>query len=340
MRFSILERLKRALFRFIRARGIVLCVRRAQRDNREMNQSYTQASYQILCDDVVRNTAYAKVIEKVVARKRVVDIGTGGLAFLARMCVDAGAETVYAIEENTASIRSARQTIRQLGMESGIELVPGFSTDVELAEKCDVLVHEIVGSVGSAEGMTLVVNDAKERFLKDEAEFIPHSCSTFVCPVQPLKLPMLDAAVSAISQSLFSFDQPDLYKVYNFPRSNVLGPPAEFERTVFCEEMPLEDRRDLELVISQDGDLDGLLLFIEIHVDRETVINSLHQQTNWSTPYIKLFREPVKVIQGDVVHLTIHRELSTTQPRYELDVRVCPKATGIETTRCFRWQGN
>jgi len=340
MFFPILDRLKGALFRFIRARGIVLCVRRAQRDNHEMNQSYTPVSYQILRDDVARNTAYEKVIEQVVAGKRVVDIGTGGLAFLARMCVEAGAETVYAIEENTASLRSAQQRIRKAGMESKIELLPGFSTDVELAEKCDVLIHEIVGSVASAEGMTPAVNDAKERFLKAEAEFIPHSCSTFVCPVQPLKLPMIDAVVSAIGQALFSFDDPDLYKVYNFPESNVLGPPVEFERTVFCEEMPLEDRRELELVISKDGDLDGLLLFIEIHVDRETVINSLHHRTNWSTPYIKLFREPVKVTQGDVVHVTIHRELATTQPRYELDVRVCPRDSGIEMTRCFRWQGN
>ncbi|HAA50820.1 MAG TPA: hypothetical protein DCE43_13985 [Planctomycetaceae bacterium] len=340
MLFTLLDRLKGALFRFIRARGVVLCVRRVQWDNREMNQSYTQVSYQILCDDVVRNSAYEKVVEKVVAGKRVVDIGTGGMAFLARMCVEAGAEKVYAIEENTASFRSAQQRVRQAGLESRIELQEGFSTDVELAEKCDVLVHEVVGSVGSAEGMTLVVNDAKERFLKDDAEFIPHSCSTFVCPVKPLKLSMLDAMVSAISQFLFPFDHPDLYKVFNFPESNLLGPPAQFEKTVFCEEMPLEDRRELELVISKDGELDGLLLFIEIHVDRETVVNSLRQRTNWSTPYIKLFKEPVKVSRGDVVHVTVHRELSTTQPRYELDVRVCPRASGVETTRCFEWRGN
>lgn len=340
MLFSLLDRLKWALFRFIRRRGIILCVRRAQMDNREMNQSYSQVSYQILHDDAVRNTAYEKVIKEVVAGKTVVDIGTGGFVFLAEMCIGAGAEKVYAIEENTGSLRSARQRIRHTGMESRIELLSGFSTDVELDEKCDVLIHEIVGSVGSAEGMTLVVNDAKERFLKEDAEFIPHGCSTFVCPVQPLKLPLLDATISAVSQALFSFDQPDLYKVYNFPESNILGPPAEFERTVFSEEMPLEDRRELELVISKDGELGGLLLFIEIHVDRETVINSLQERTNWSTPYIKLFKEPLEVVRGDVIHVTIHRELSTTQPRYELDVRVCPEASGIETTRCFRWQGN
>ena len=337
---DFLDRLKGVVFRFVRGRGIILCIRRAQRDNREMNQSYTQASYQILRDDTSRNAAYEKVIKKVVAGKSVVDIGTGGSAFLAEMCIESGAEKVYAIEENTGSFRTAQQRIRQAGMESRIELLSGFSTEVELAETCDVLIHEIVGSVGSAEGMTLVVNDAKERFLKEDADFIPCRCSTFVCPVQALKLPLLDAVISAMSQSLFSFDHPDLYKVYNFPESNILGPPVEFERTVFCEDMPLEDRRELELVISRDGDLDGLLLFIEIHVDQETVINSLHQRTNWSTPYIKLFKEPLKVVQGDVVHVTIHRELSTTQPRYELEIRICPKASGIETTRCFSWQGN
>ncbi|MDP7274288.1 MAG: hypothetical protein QF363_02320 [Planctomycetaceae bacterium] len=337
---QLLDRLKGAVFRFVQGRGIILCMRRTQMDNRAMNQWYTRGTYQILRNDTVRNAAYEKAIAGTVAGRSVVDIGTGAFAFLAEMCVAAGAEKVFAIEENTESFRSAQDRVRHASLESRIQLVSGFSTDVELAEKCDVLIHEIVGSVGSAEGMTLVVNDAKKRFLKQNADFIPRECSTFVCPVQPLKLGPLDAVISAMSQSLFSFRQPDLYKVYNFPESNILGSPVEFERTVFCEEMPLVDRRELELVISRDGDFDGLLLFVEIHVDQENVINSLQQRTNWSTPYLKLFEEPLALVRGDVVHVTVDRDLSTTDPCYELDVRVCPRTSGIEATRRFSWQGS
>ncbi len=336
----ILDRLKGVAFRVLRERGVILCLRRTQMDNREMNQSYTDGAYQILLDDSVRNVAYETVIRKLVPGKRVVDIGTGASAVLAEMCVRAGAEKVFAIEENSRSLKTAQRRIERSGMASDIELVSGFSTDVELAEMCDVLVHEIVGSVGSAEGMTLVVHDAKQRFLKPDAEFIPHACTTWICPVETLKLPLLDAAISGLGQLLFSFQQADLYKVFNFPESNVLGPAAEFEKTVFCEDMSLADCRELELVIARAGDLEGLVLFLEIHVDQQTVINSLHQRTNWSTPYVKLFSKPIAVVEGDVVHVTVQRELSTTQPKYELDVRICPKTSGVELTRHFAWQGN
>ena len=336
----VFDRLKGFAFRVLRERGVILCLRRTQMDNREMNQSYTDGAYQILLDDSVRNVAYETVIRKLVSGKRVVDIGTGASALLAEMCVRAGAEKVYAIEENSQSLKTAQRRIERSGMASDIELVSGFSTEVELAEPCDVLVHEIVGSVGSAEGMTLVVNDAKQRFLTPDAEFIPHACTTWICPVEPLKLPLLDAAISGLGQLLYSFQQADLYKVFNFPPANVLGPAAEFETTVFCEDMPLTDCRDLELVIARAGDLEGLVLFLEIHVDQQTVINSLYQRTNWSTPYVKLFSKPIAVVEGDVVHVTVQRELSTTQPKYELDVRICPKTSGVELTRHFAWQGN
>ena len=66
----ILARLKGIAFRVLRERGVILCLRQTQMDNREMSQSYTVEAYQILLDDSARNVAYETVIRKLVSGNR------------------------------------------------------------------------------------------------------------------------------------------------------------------------------------------------------------------------------------------------------------------------------
>ena len=78
----------------------------------------------------------------------------------AKAAAAAGARKVYAIEAVPGSQNKAREELAQLeaadnsGVEPGvIELVCGFSTDVELPEKVDILISEIAGSIASEEGV-------------------------------------------------------------------------------------------------------------------------------------------------------------------------------------------
>ena len=89
----------------------------------------------------------------------VCDLGTGPYLLFAKAAAAAGARKVYAIEAVPGSQNKAREELAQLeaadnsGVEPGvIELVCGFSTDVELPEKVDILISEIAGSIASEEG--------------------------------------------------------------------------------------------------------------------------------------------------------------------------------------------
>ena len=47
-----------------------------------------------------------------------------------------------------------------------IEVIEGFSTDIELPERVDLLVCEIAGSIASEEGMYATIGDARRRFMQ------------------------------------------------------------------------------------------------------------------------------------------------------------------------------
>ena len=46
-------------------------------------------------------------------------------------------------------------------------MVEGYSTKVELPEKVDVCVAEVIGSVATEEGVYRTIRDAQQRFVKE-----------------------------------------------------------------------------------------------------------------------------------------------------------------------------
>lgn len=65
------------------------------------------------------------------------------------------------------------------------QVLEGYSTDVELPEKVDLLVAEVIGSVASEEGVYRTIRDAQARFLvapEDPASYIPVRVQTLMAP--------------------------------------------------------------------------------------------------------------------------------------------------------------
>ena len=65
-------------------------------------------------------------------------------------------------------------------------LFQGYSTEVELPEKVDLLVGEIIGSVATEESVYSTIRDAQARFMKDPynaASYIPQRVQTLIAPV-------------------------------------------------------------------------------------------------------------------------------------------------------------
>ena len=105
---------------------------------------FDELIYYGLTNDEERNRSYKVAIERAVKDKIVVDIGTGRDAIQARFCAEAGAKRVYAIDIVEESYRAAKELVRELGLEDRIIVLHGDATKIELPEKADVSVSEVV----------------------------------------------------------------------------------------------------------------------------------------------------------------------------------------------------
>ena len=125
-----------------------------------------------MLDDRVRTSRYLAAIAEVVRPGDVVvDIGTG-TGVLAIAAARAGARHVYAIEASGIGT-IAKAVFERNGLGDRITLIEGWSTQVELPERADVLVSEIIGNEALGEQVLEATLDARKRLLKPDARIIP-----------------------------------------------------------------------------------------------------------------------------------------------------------------------
>lgn len=129
-----------------------------------------------MLQDDERVTRYVMAIEEAVQPGSVVldlGAGTGLLSFL---CLNAGAEHVYAIERS-AAINWARTLAARNGYADRIDFIPQDSRLVDLPERVDTIVSELIGHLAFEEGMLEALIDARCRFLKEKGRVVPQSVS-------------------------------------------------------------------------------------------------------------------------------------------------------------------
>jgi len=136
-----------------------------------------------MLNDRERTLRYLQAIRDVVKPGDVVvDLGTGS-GILAVAAARAGARQVYAIEATTIA-RAARRTFADNGVTDRVTLIEGHSTQVQLPERADVLVAEIIGNKPLSEKILESTADAVRRFLKPGARLVPQRLRIHAFPVE------------------------------------------------------------------------------------------------------------------------------------------------------------
>jgi precorrin-6B methylase 2 len=111
----------------------------------------------------------------------VVDIGTGS-GVLAVAAVRAGARRVYAVEATDIAAIAAR-VFEVNGVADRVTLIPGWSREIELPERADLLVTEVIGNEPLEEEILETTLDARRRLLAPGARLIPGALTLFARPV-------------------------------------------------------------------------------------------------------------------------------------------------------------
>ena len=278
-------------------------------------QVYDELLYSAMTYDELRNEKYKAAINRLVRDKVVLELGTGKDAVLARFCAEAGARKVYAVEVLEASYRSAKDLVASLGLADRIHVIHGDSFSVQLPEKVDVCVSEIIGTIGSSEGTVPVLNDAR-RFLKEGGVNIPLRCLTKIAAIQlpdgTLSDPRFKELPGSYARKVFEhvghrFDVRLCLK--NFPKENLISDEGVFEDLDFTGRVDPFSRTEVTLTIGRAARLDGFLLWINLRTAEGAVIDTLREEYDWLPVYFPAFGAGLEVYEGDVV-----RAVCTSMP--------------------------
>ncbi len=235
---------------------------------------YDDLLYLAMTEDHRTKRLYREAIARAVPGRTVLDVGTGGDAVLAVLAAEAGARHVYAVEVLADACRKARARVAALGLADRITVLHGDITAIELPERVDVCVSELIGNIATSEGAAPLLADVRRRLLRPDGELIPRRAVTLAAPVE-LPAGLAEAPLSPVARHYLgrvfaAVGQPFDVRlaVRNLPPACLLGPPAT------CEEIELggpadpaaavAGSRDLALPVARAGRLDGLLLWVQV----------------------------------------------------------------------------
>lgn len=138
---------------------------------------------EMLADTQRVNAFRAALAEAVQPGDVVLDIGTG-TGLLALFAVQLGASKVYAVEQGEI-VNVAEQVAATNGVSAEqIRFLRGHSSQIELPERVDLVVAELIGSFGLEESIIPVLSNARERFLKPGGRLLPSWLDLYVAPTQ------------------------------------------------------------------------------------------------------------------------------------------------------------
>jgi len=304
-------------FNYLKRIEFCLAVEREHLSERQQVEWYPAWMYELMETDEIRNQPYRDTIRDAVAGKVVLELGTGRKALWAICCAEAGARKVYAVEANKRAYEESLAYLKSRNIDN-VHLIYGFSDKITLPERCDVLVHDLIGNIASAEGMIPFIEDAKRRLLVPDAVHIPQRCVTCAVLAEDPTLTLAEKSFSYVLRGFKRLDRLPFVRVFGFQPRDALSEPSVFEDFTFRQGQQFQRSVRLDMEIKRDGVLQGVFFFLRIYFNDTRVLDTWASPTCWETPFVR-FKQPTRVKEGDRVELCIQSDLSGT-PSYSLQL--------------------
>lgn len=276
-----------------------------------------------MMNDRPRNDAYFAALRAgITPETRVLEIGTGS-GLLAMMAAKLGARQVTTCEAVSEIAETARAIVAENGLSPSVTVVAKISTrmeiGVDLEERADLLVSEILSSEFLGEGVLSSIEDARRRLLKPGARIIP--------------------ARGSIQFALFGGDEIEknirVDQVYGFDLRKfnpIVAPkqylsrsdldleiltddtPAFFFDFMKTDRFPAGERKTIEVPVRKAGRCCGIIQWLRLEMDDSIVFENHPSIKNPSQAWqqcIYVFPTPIDLVPGQVALITAAHNRNT-----------------------------
>lgn len=227
---------------------------------------------------------------------------------------------LYALEKNPYAINTLEDRVLN-EWQKKVTLVKGDMRYMELPEKADVLVSELLGSFGDNE-LSPECLDGAQRFLKPNGISIPTSYTSYLAPLQSTKMYNEILSNRPHDKSIQNiFETPYIVHVVNYYQIAPSQEAYTFIHPNWSKRIDNDRFARLEFSASQSCLLTGFIGYFET-VLYKNVMLSINPQTysegmvSWF-PIIFSLLEPVYVKEGDKIQMCFWRMHSEEKVWYQ-----------------------
>lgn len=229
-------------------------------------------AHERLLADKIRLEAFERAINEIVCPGDVVmDIGAG-TGILSQYALEAGAHSVWLVEENENILLTAKEKLTHATRAGKTIFIPKRSSELkvnELPGKCDVIISETLGSLGINEGILHTLADAK-RFLKKDGRIIPRRLK-------------LRCALYLLTDDSIKINQPSICREISYNVELVTEPITLFSFN-FMQNI-LQEGSCKFVVPETVTDYDGICFWFQSDLSPSVYINTSPEEheTSWGS---------------------------------------------------------
>lgn len=294
--------------------------------------------------DTVRVSAYRDAINEIVKPDSVVlDLGAGS-GIMGLLACQAGAKRVYSIEADPI-IGLTREICHANGFDDRIRFIKGFSTQVQLPEKVDVVVSDQIGRFGFEAGVLEYFSDARARFLKPGGILIPSRIDLHVAPVESEEM---FQRIEFWNNSATGFNLTPVrplaantgYPV-KYRAEELLGAPADLKSLDLYANTNASFKGEASLLIARSGVLHGIGGWFSAQLSPNvSMTNSplAAQSINRMNVFFPI-DHPVTVTHGDRIQVQMHVIPSETIVSWRVKVYAAASGREIASFAHSTWNG-
>lgn len=263
-----------------------------------------------MMNDTYRNDAFLEAIKKVVKKDDFVfEIGTGS-GLLSMMSIDQGAKKVITCETIETISQVAEKIIKKNNYENKITVINKHSKDIniglDIPNKADVIISEILSSEFLGEGVLASLSDAKKRLLKDGGKIIPESGGIMIALLgesKMIKEKIYVEKVAGYDLSEFNFVIGRKQGIY--PKEgdiNVISESEESFKFNFYDEFFNNKTADIALVANKSETCYGIITWNKINLSKDIIYENkpFESESHWMNP-VYLFDKPIEIKEGEKI---------------------------------------